>query len=215
MSELSLNRCVYSLFTLLTIVFLPSCNHNMLSINTDYVTVEDLASFYVNTPDPLLNRPPFGQRLTVSWSIPKRCFQFSDTHLILTVRFRNREQVTKKVSLRKPSGSYILCLSRNQYCEKRGILTYKVQLVNGDCILEERKHQLWAELIIFEGVESGEEGVDRDFDLEERDFDMEEGDFNQEEGDFDMEEGDFDMEERDLDLEGIEPVDPDRPDFIE
>ena len=134
-------RSLYSLLTFLTIVLLPSCNHNMLSVHTDYVTVEDLASFYVNTPDPYLNRPPFGQRLTVSWSIPKRCVQIPDTHLLLTVRFRNREQVTKKVSIRKPSGSYILCLSRNQYCEKGGILTYKVLLVKGDCILEEHKHQ--------------------------------------------------------------------------
>lgn len=161
------NSTICSILLVLSTSFLISCKKDILSVYTDYITVENRASYYVDTPDPFLSNPPFGQKLTVSWSIPNHCTQ-TPTHLIVTVRFRNREQVTKKVTIKKSSGTYIIYVNKNQYCEKGGILTYKVQLKNGECILEEWKHQLWAELITFDIEESEEvEGIGRDFILEE------------------------------------------------
>ena len=52
------------------------------------------------------------------------------------------------------------------YISKRGILTYKVAIIGGGCILEEWKHQIWTDLI----------SIDRDNDLmEDRGWDLIEG----------------------------------------
>jgi hypothetical protein len=124
----------------------------MLSIYSDYLTLENLSSYYIDTPDPKLNHPPFGQRLIIRWNIPKEAFLIDSTRLEITIRYRDRSQETKTINIKKSFGSYILCITGNQYCDRGGILSYKAILWNGDCILEEWRHQLWAELILFEEV---------------------------------------------------------------
>ena len=132
----------------------------MLTVHSDYLSVDHLASWHINTPDPLLNRPPFGQRLFVSWSVPRKYTFYQDLHLLITIRFRNREEMIKKVPIRENSGTYRYCLLEDKYCETGGFLTYKVQLKAGDCILEEWRHQIWAELIVITPEEQETEEED-------------------------------------------------------
>ena len=127
----------------------------MLSVHTDYVTIENLASYHVDTPDPLLYNPPIGQRLIVYWRVPEKLVRQQALSLLLTLRFRNKEEVKETVFIDRPVGKTIYSLLDADYFEKRGILTYKVELFNEEDLLKTWKHQLWTELITFPAVDSG------------------------------------------------------------
>lgn len=128
----------------------------MLTVHADYLTRESLASYYVDTPDPLLNCPPFGQRLVITWSVPRTVLKQQNPHLELTLRKRNREEIVKWIPLTKQRGTTLYCLLNDEYCESGGIITYKVQLIADECVIEEWRHQLWADLIQIDQEEDEE-----------------------------------------------------------
>lgn len=136
-------------FALFSFLLFSGCSKKMLEIHTDYINIESLASYYINTPDPLLDRPPIGQRLLISWNIPKELLEEENPHLYVVMHLRNREERAFTIPLKKSCGSTIYSLLNQEYCTTRGILTYKVQLFAGGCLKEEWRHQLWAELILF------------------------------------------------------------------
>ena len=129
-----------------------------MTIFTDYITLESLASYHVETPDPALIHPPLGQRLLLSWSLPKEYKSYSNLHIILTIRFYSREEVVKDLHIRRASGTYVFYLLNEEYCERGGIASYKALLEGDGHLLEEWRHQLWAELILPE-EEKTEDGA--------------------------------------------------------
>lgn len=141
---------VKTIFQILLLVTLCSCSREYLNIYTEYLSRKNLASYRVGTPDPLLNNPPVGQRLIISWSLPKSLLSKENLHLELKVRFRNREEIQETVSICHSSGTYYYYLINQDFFTKGGILTYKVDLVGSGEVLEEWRHQLWTELILFE-----------------------------------------------------------------
>ncbi|HEV8050888.1 MAG TPA: hypothetical protein VGP47_00220 [Parachlamydiaceae bacterium] len=126
---------------------LCSCHTSSLTVQTDYLTHKDLASYYVNTPDPRQNVSAVGQRLIVCWSIPKCYLNYENLHLEVTIRYRNREEIIEIFHLLKNRGTYVYSLFNEEYIAKRGILTYKVAINGGGCILKEWRHQIWTDLI--------------------------------------------------------------------
>lgn len=149
-----------------------SCGGSMLSVQTEYLSHESLASYYVGTPDPRLNHPNIGQRLIISWNVPKYYLCLEDLHLDVTIRFRTRQEITEKVPITSYADTYIYSLMNCDYIATQGILTYKVDLVGGGAILEEWRHQIWTDLVIIEDSESEEETgeeIDLDEDFEEDD----------------------------------------------
>lgn len=134
-------------FILLAALFLSGCSK--LSVYTDYVSDETLASYYIGTPDPRLNNPTIGQRLIISWSIPKRWIEYENLHLEIWVRFRNHMEDAFSMPINKPTGTYIYSVLDEDFCETNGILAYKIDMIGGGEILEEWRHQLWVELISF------------------------------------------------------------------
>jgi len=137
---------------LLLLTLLASCYNNptVLSVHTDYLSHETLASYHVNTPDPRLSNPSIGQRLIISWSVPKDYLNYENLRLKITMRFRTREEVVETVYLAKKSGTVVYNLLNDDYITTKGILTYKVDLIGGECILEEWRHQIWTDLISLE-----------------------------------------------------------------
>ena len=131
-------------FFFLACLFLTSCSRKRISIHSDFVGIEHLASFWVYTPDPLLDCPPFGQRLIIRYYLPREPGEYK---LALTLRYRNREETLKYFQLEKRWGTYVLCLLNDDYCKTGGILSYRLQLLKDDCVIEECRHQLFAELI--------------------------------------------------------------------
>lgn len=137
-------KVIAALFSLLVFT---GCTLNRLSVRTDYLSHENLASYYINTPDPMLDNPDIGQRLIISWLIPQKTLALGNLHIEISILLRNKEEIHESIPVVKSIGQYIYNVLNERYFETDGILTYKVTLMNGDCILEERRHQLWIELI--------------------------------------------------------------------
>lgn len=136
------------------LLFSSCCKESYLTVQTDYLTHKDLASYYVGTPDPRQNITAVGQRLIVCWAVPKFYLCFDDLHLKITIRFRNREEVIEIFHLSKTRGTYVFSLLNKEYLAKRGILTYKIDLIGQGKILEEWRHQIWVDLIALDQIDS-------------------------------------------------------------
>lgn len=144
------------LFLLLSIAGLNSCAPRPITVFSEYVSIENLASYSVNTPDPYLNNPAVGQKLYISWNVSDfSCKQFP-LELKLFIRFRNRTEAVESFAINKTMGSYVYQLLGEEYFEKEGILCYKIQLLNDQEVLDEWRHQIWVDLITFPEVESEE-----------------------------------------------------------
>lgn len=135
-----------SIYIFFSALLLVGCGHS-LKVQTDYLTHKDLASYFVNTPDPRQNIAVVGQRLIIGWIVPKSYLSYNDLHLEVTIRFRNKEEVVEIFYLPKTRGTYVFALLGADYFQKRGILTYKVNLIGNGCILEEWRHQIWFDYI--------------------------------------------------------------------
>ena len=68
-----------------------SCTLHRLSVQTQYLSHESLASYHVGTPDPRLYDPVIGQRLLIQWSLCAQEIENQELSLYLKVRFRNRQ----------------------------------------------------------------------------------------------------------------------------
>jgi len=146
---LGLSDLMKEKFSWLLISFLLySCSNSPLTVQTDYLSHKDLASYYVDTPDPRQNFPTIGQRLIVSWSIPKSYLAYENLHLCVTIRFRNREEVIEIFDILQTRGTYVFTLLNNDFIAKKGILTYKVDLIGSGLILAEWRHKIWTDLIL-------------------------------------------------------------------
>lgn len=133
----------------LLLIFLAftSCTFQRLSVHTDYIGRETLASFQIGTPDPLSLNPPTGQRLIVKWHLPRAYLELEDLHLAIAIRFKDRSKQSINLSIRHTTGTYIYPVLCETYTQTRGILTYQVQVMAGDQTLEEWVHPLWVTLI--------------------------------------------------------------------
>lgn len=127
--------------------FNTACTKTTLTVQSDYITQQSLASYYVRTPDPMLDNPPLGQRLIVNWSLPRQYLQYENLHLELTVRFRNGTEAVELIYPKQLTGTYVYAVINEDFFEKNGILTFKVDVIGGDCILQQWNHQLWTTLL--------------------------------------------------------------------
>lgn len=133
------------------LVFLvSSCAPERISVHTEYITVENLASFHVNTPDFRKTCPNLGQKLIINWSLPAEYLSYRNLSLFLKVRFRNNVEDEVVIEVKKSDGTYIYYLLNDDYFDSGGILTYKVDLNGNGCLLEEWRHQIWTDLILFD-----------------------------------------------------------------
>lgn len=135
----------------LLLFFLTGCC-SRLSVQTDYLSKERLASYYVGAPDPQLNCDTIGQRLVISWSLSREDFIYQNVAFHLKVRLRNHEEIEVCKNIICSCGYYIFQLNDEKYRQSGGILTYKVTLTGDDTVLETWRHPLWKELITLGGV---------------------------------------------------------------
>lgn len=136
--------------TLWTLFFLmlTGCASSPLSVHNEYISHQNLASYHVGTPDPLLSNPPIGQRLVVFWILPKKYRCSHDLHLNIAIQFRNHEQMSERFNLPRLKGTYVYDLLNDDYIAKRGILSYKIDLVADGVIIDEWHHPMWVDLIL-------------------------------------------------------------------
>lgn len=134
----------------LGLIFLAGCTQAHLSVQTDFISRETLASNYVGTPDPNLDYPPIGQRLVIEWFFPKTYLAYTDLHLELTVRLRDRHEDTVTIPVPKQYGVFVYFVTNQHFVDSGGIQTYKIDVVGDGHVIKEWRHQLWVDLISFE-----------------------------------------------------------------
>lgn len=134
-------------FFLFSLILFSSCNNNLVRVQVDNISKEFLASYHVGTPDPRLLNPPIGQRLTLSWYFPFKVFEHSNIKIKIYLHFGDHTMEEIEFFPKRNSGFYLYSLINNRYYEKKGLLTYKVEVFQDEIIIKECRHQLWVELI--------------------------------------------------------------------
>lgn len=132
------------------LMVLSGCSLHRLTVQTQYLSHENLASYYVGTPDAHLDHPTIGERLLIQWSLSKCAFEWRNLTLHLKIRFHNHKEDEIRVQIENQSGYYLYDLTNEKFCETGGILTYLAEIRDGDCVVESWKHPLWTPLISFD-----------------------------------------------------------------
>ncbi len=127
-----------------------SCTLHHLNVQTQYLSHENLASYYTGTPDPRLNDPVIGQRLLIQWMLRSCEMENPPLFLHLVVRLRNHQEKTINVPIEAKRGYYVYDLTNQDFCQSGGILTYYVEIRDASCVIATWKHPLWADLITFD-----------------------------------------------------------------
>ena len=133
-----------------------SCAVQPLTVQTQYFSHEDQASYQIGTPDPSLDNPSIGERLLVQWALPPCEFEERGLTLYLKVRFANHQEREVQVPIEKKRGYYLYDLRDQEYCETGGIMTYLVEIRRGECVVAAWKHPLWTPLITFHSKNSSD-----------------------------------------------------------
>lgn len=138
---------MYRQVILFSILFLAAACSSGISVQNQYFSREDLASYKVGTPDPDRNCPPIGQRLLVQWRFTPDVMARGSLELVMTVRLRNYNEERIVIPVRCSRGSYIYELANERYFNSCGVATYKIETVSCGEVIHVWKHQLWCELI--------------------------------------------------------------------
>ena len=144
----------YLIALLIAILFLTGCSFQPLTVQTQFLNRENLASFIIGTPDPSLDNPSIGERLFIQWSLSSPDFDGEDLILNLKVRFRNYQENEINIPIENKRGYYLYDLINQDYCDSGGILTYLAEIRKGDCVIASWKHPLWTPLITFDSKDS-------------------------------------------------------------
>lgn len=132
---------------------LTACTKVPLQVEVKYISRENLASYYVNTPDPCLQYPKVGQELTIKWNIPEHEFS-NDLQLDVRLNMRDYTERNMTYTLRQPSGYKVISVANDDYFSTGGILSFLVEIQRDGVPLYVRKHQLYVKIIRF--TEEGE-----------------------------------------------------------
>lgn len=144
----------------LLLIFLSSCSGSYpcfcgcngsrhLSVLSVPVNQNTRASVHVNSPDFRHTLNPQGQRLYVSWKLPKE-YLGKMLKGVLKIRFKVPEQIEVPFEISKLSGQMTYEVINDEYFSREGILSYKVQLFADNQEIDVFEHKMWAELITVE-----------------------------------------------------------------
>lgn len=133
-------------FLFLLLLFSFGCSKYYVSVRREKIDASYLASSYVNTPDPRQKNPPFGQQLIIDWLVPERLIK-QEPQVVLYIIFKNYTEHKETFSIDAKRGYAIYSLLDKNYMEKKGILTYRAEIVTREGVYRDWKHQLWVNLI--------------------------------------------------------------------
>jgi hypothetical protein len=122
------------------------CHRSFLSVRSEYLTPQDLASERIITPDPSRDCF-FGQQLVIHWNLPAPCFLRDKTILAISIRYKNLETERKDFFLPTSRGFLTLKFINEAYWLKGGVLSFKVEVFNQEELLDCWVHHVWADLI--------------------------------------------------------------------
>lgn len=134
------------------LILLCSCNRYYVQVHQQRVDRSSLASAAINTPDPKLKHPPFGQMIVVEWKLPKD-YLVENPLVQLDVIFWDNVERRYIWPVNQTRGYEILKILDADYEKTGGILTYRARILNEDGeIYREWRHMLWVNLITAEQI---------------------------------------------------------------
>lgn len=137
----------------LGLLLLVSCTRKTeLTVYNQAVDKKFLASTKVKTPDPRQHPVDRGQRLIVAWSAPSADLKNETWTLRAYLQYGSRKEEVKEASVRKHSGEWILEWVGDEFYKKRGVVSYKVDLLKNGHIEKTFRHQLYCEIIRLEPI---------------------------------------------------------------
>lgn len=136
---------------LLSLLFCTGCAlRPHISVHSQPINKKYYASHYAKTPDPRAEKGEVGQRLIISWHIPYRDFRKHVWRAKATVQFGDRTENSFYKQIDAFEGDWILKWSGRPFIDKRGVISYKVELLQDGEVIDTFQHQLWCELIRLE-----------------------------------------------------------------
>ncbi|MFA6914963.1 MAG: hypothetical protein WC222_01075 [Parachlamydiales bacterium] len=134
-------------FLLALCILLAGCCKNTLELYTEFLGVEQYASYYIGTPDPALCNPDFGQMLVVKWDLPSEYLCYGRIHILVTLRYQSGKEEEIDLPLCKRSGTSSWKLMNENFLATGGIATYKAVLMSDSTPLSYWNQTLWNETI--------------------------------------------------------------------
>jgi hypothetical protein len=144
----------------LAAAFLSSCCHERLHVQSEYLLPDRYASVYIGSPDPKKYFPDTGQRLMIQWKLKKEMKCYEEVVLKYKIILRNYERVEKSMHVRCPVGRIYYMLMNEDFRCTDGIMAYHVQVVADGCVIAEKFHHLYREVITAPPMPAGEEEPD-------------------------------------------------------
>lgn len=120
-----------------------------ISVFNETIDQDRLASVHVNAPDPLHEVNAHGQKLHVSWKIPK-IYEGAKLNGVLKIRFNTPQQITIPFEINSLKGSMTYELLNEEYFSKQGIGAYQIQIFSDGVQIDTYQHSMWADLILID-----------------------------------------------------------------
>jgi len=147
-----MNSLIIRSFCLLFLLFTSCTRKTELTVYNQSVDKKFLASTKVKTPDPRQHSIDRGQRLIIAWSVPSANFKRNQWSLRAYLQYGNRKEEVKEIPVCKQSGDWILEWVGDEFYRKRGVASYKVDLLKDGQIEKTFRHQLYCEIIRLEPI---------------------------------------------------------------
>lgn len=134
------------LLSVLVAFLLNSCAYQSIHVRTEYLDRNYLASEQINTPDPL-KACFLGQKAIVTWHLPNQYFRADNLTMVFQVRYGNFEVETLRIPVCYAHGTWVYEIINEEYCSKKGMSAYKVQIFDGETQIACWQHHVWADVI--------------------------------------------------------------------
>lgn len=126
------------------------CNGSKhLSILSEVIDKDRLASVHVNAPDILQEKNSQGMRLYIHWKLPKK-YLGENIQGLLKIRFKSPHQEEIPFRVDQLKGHFIYDVVDKEYFDHEGVLAYKIELFCDQIPIDQYQHKMWCELIEFE-----------------------------------------------------------------
>lgn len=140
----------------LILLIMASCQHGKepLIVRNTYLSADRYASLYVESPDPHQDCPSVGQRTDIFCHVPREIFNEGDCEVIARFRYGDTSHEEMALPVTKERELWTFFLMDDLYFEKMGMISYHVALYCHDELIAVAQHQLWAEIIELDDIDS-------------------------------------------------------------
>lgn len=147
-----------SILSLLTIAtaqfFLTGCSHSYVSSRVYPYTRKDLASYHLDTPDPVKATMLPTQVIAIDWKLPLSALRKGTDQYKLVAFIRYQDETEKQVEIPVTSifGKTRIEIDPQEAngSPKGGIKSYKILLMRNSEVIAQSRHKLWEDKIKIE-----------------------------------------------------------------